>query len=112
MRPIYSFRILADFFGESALGFLIDVSHTDKRGNLLAPEGPGFSLILCFLLFGHTSPLRSRERQQFNPPFDVECRLSAHSIDDIFDNRCESCPFGSIVEMTQTKVLFNDITFL
>jgi len=37
---------------------------------------------------------------------DVERSLSTHGIDDIFNNRGESSPFCSVMQMTQAEVLF------
>ena len=56
--------------------------------------------------------MRLRKSEYPGSPCDVEGSLPAHGIDDVFDNGGEPCPLGSIMQMTQTKVPFDDISFL
>jgi hypothetical protein len=63
-----------------------------------------------FWVCGHTSPTRLCESEQFSSSRHVEGGLSEHGVDDILDDGCESSPFGSVMEMTQSEVLFDDVS--
>lgn len=58
-----------------------------------------------FLVCGHTSPVRLCNSQEISSPCHIECSQPEHGIDDVFNDRCESGPFGAVVEMTQPEVL-------
>jgi len=64
-----------------------------------------------FWVCGRTSPTRLCESQEFSSSCYVEGGLSEHGGDDVFDDGCESSTFGSVMEMTQSEVLFDDVSF-
>ena len=64
-----------------------------------------------FLVCGHTFPSRLRKSQEFCSSCHVEGGLPEHGVDDVFDNGCKSGPFCSVVEMTESEVLFDDVSF-
>ena len=60
---------------------------------------------------GRTTPIKSCKTEELRAPVEVEGKLSEHGIDNIFNDRGESCPFRSIVQMTEAEILFNNIAF-
>jgi len=48
---------------------------------------------------GRTTPIKLRKTKELRAPVEVEGKLSEHGIDNIFNDRGESCLFSSIVQM-------------
>jgi hypothetical protein len=63
-----------------------------------------------FWVYGHTSVTRLCESQESSSSCHVKGGLSEHGVDDVFDDGCESSTFGSVMEMTQSEVLFDDVS--
>ena len=62
-------------------------------------------------MHGRTTPIKLCKTKELRAPVEVEGKLSEHGIDNIFNDRGESRPFRSIVQMAEAEVLFNDIAF-
>jgi hypothetical protein len=103
--PILGFRTV--FLNAPVSQAGLDFEKMTKKGTgvgLFSLEGARF------LVCGHTSPTRLCESQESSSSCHVKGGLSEHGVDDVLDNGCEPSPFCSVIEMTQSEVLFDNVS--